>query len=329
MMQQPKVSVIIPCKNRAALLRTTLDNLLGQSKPPHQIIVVDDNSTDDFQEVVKDYSGRVLFTTNKGKGPGAGRNTGLELATGDYIKFFDSDDVMTLNTLEVQSALLEETGEPLVYSPYIYASVTSAGNWKQEDVIIQYKPIPRMASLRHFMVHGFFTVIPGFMFRKAFLDVLGPWREDVVAYEDWDYLWRIANYVPNPAHTSDCAMLYRLHGAQTVGQNMSNDQRDLDKLKVFDDLIKRLDSENEALGSFEKQLLIFQRDKSLKLLSEKSEEIFKRWNATEKLPFSLYDAYLRLYSKINRLITKSNWQIMHGINHSEKQFAAYLANLKN
>lgn len=328
-MPLPKVSVIIPCKNRAALLRITLENLLAQSLPPHQIIVVDDGSTDEFPEVVKEYEGKVIFTINKGKGPGAGRNTGLELATGDFIKFFDSDDVMTLNTLEVQAQLLIESGEPLIYSPYIYASADENGRWKQEDVIIQYKPIPSMASLRHFMVHGFFTVIPGFMFRKSFLDVLGPWREDVIAYEDWDYLWRIANYVPNPLHTANCAMFYRLHGAQTVGQNMSNDQRDLDKLRVFDDLIAGLDSEKEPLGSFEKQLLRYQRDKSLKLLAEKNEAIAKRWSATNKFSFKVWDTYLRLYSKINRIITRSSWQIMHGVNDSQNVFTYYLAGLKN
>lgn len=323
-----KVSVIIPCKNRASLLRITLDNLLSQSLKPHEIIVVDDGSTDAFPLVVEEYKNRVIFTNNKGKGPGAGRNTGLSIASGAFIKFFDSDDVMTLNTLETQSQLLLETGEDLVYSPYIYASANELGEWKQEDVIIQYKPIPKVYPLRHFMVHGFFTVIPGFMFRRGFLDKLGPWREDVIAYEDWDYLWRIAGRVPNPIHTHKCAMFYRLHGAQTVGQNMSNHSRDLDKLRVLEDLIKRLDSSGEYFPPLEFELLNYQRDKAIKYLANKEDFAQNKWSNTDTFKYSLWDLYLRLYGKVNRVLTRSNWQVMHGINSSKTQFAAYLSNLK-
>jgi glycosyltransferase involved in cell wall biosynthesis len=117
------VSVIIPVKNRAELLRKTLDNLLAQSKKPEEIIVVDDHSTDGIQLVIFDYITDCIFLNNKGKGPGAARNLGLSVATGKYIQFFDSDDLMTKNKLEVQAKILLTSDNGAVYCPYCYFKI--------------------------------------------------------------------------------------------------------------------------------------------------------------------------------------------------------------
>jgi glycosyltransferase involved in cell wall biosynthesis len=137
------VSVIIPNKNRSTLLRETLDNLLNQTLKPFEIIVVDDGSTEpEYQEVVKDYGSKVVFTKNPKSGPGAARNYGLSLSTGHYIKFCDNDD-----------------GLPMVYSPYVYATSESKGNWKQKDIVLTYHPVGEK-PFHDYMVRGYFTKKP-------------------------------------------------------------------------------------------------------------------------------------------------------------------------
>src|SRR6478609_5991539 len=116
-----KVTVIIPVKNRAHLLPVTLDNVLGQTLTPYEVIVVDDYSTDNIEAVIKRYSKEVIFTKSKGRGPGGGRNTGLEIATGNVIQFFDSDDLMTKNKLQVQSTVLHKRNVDFVYGPFVKA----------------------------------------------------------------------------------------------------------------------------------------------------------------------------------------------------------------
>ena len=304
----------------------TLDNILNQSLPPYEVIVADDHSTDGIESVMVKYKGRVTFVTNKGKGPGAGRNTGLEVATGDYIKYFDSDDVMTGNSLQVQAELLQKTGAPLVYSPYVHVRKNAAGHWEQADVVIQFKPIPSGLSLRQCMVRNFFTVIPGMMFRAEFLRKIGPWRTDITAYEDWDLLWRIGEFVPNPLHTNACAMFYRLHGAQTTGANFNNETRDTEKLICYTDALKSINGFGSNFTAFDKRILETQIWLTLGCLKHlpRYAELYNRQSSSAT---SFMDKYLRGVSKVNRLLTRSNWQLMHGINRNPEVFARFLKNI--
>lgn len=85
-----EVSVVVPVKNNAELLSKLLESLLNQTLKPHEIIVVDDGSTDGSPQVAKRYGVKVLFTGG-GKGPNFARSLGVKSANGDVIAFTDSD----------------------------------------------------------------------------------------------------------------------------------------------------------------------------------------------------------------------------------------------
>lgn len=316
--QKCNISVIIPVKNRANLLVFTLDNLLNQTLPPSEIIVVDDNSSDDLPLVINNYKGRVIFTKNEGNGPGAARNTGLKMATGEFIKFFDSDDLMTLNTLESQYDILNNKNTDIVYSPYIHASQQPDGTWIRQGSIIQYNPIPAEMTIRECMAYNFFTVIPGFMFRATFLRKLGEWRTDITAYEDWDYLWRIGKLCPSPVHTNSCAMIYRIHGLQTTGVHFNDLQRDKEKIKCLTDAIKDT-SDLSLMSKLALKNIIWQTLKKINYLPE-YEIMFKKYDG---LIMRVVSYRLRLKNKIERIKTRSEWTTMHGVNTAEKEWVRY------
>lgn len=104
-MNRPLISVIIPTYNRSALIGETLDSVLAQTYENWECIVVDDGSTDTTDELMEEYiakDSRLRYynrPANKPKGANACRNYGLELAKGDYINWFDSDDLMQPNFL--------------------------------------------------------------------------------------------------------------------------------------------------------------------------------------------------------------------------------------
>ncbi|MES2389707.1 MAG: glycosyltransferase family 2 protein, partial [Bacteroidota bacterium] len=250
-----KVSVIVPNFNRAELLPETLDNILGQSLPPYELIVVDDRSTDNFAEVKERYKDRVIFVVNKGRGPGAGRNTGFEISTGEYVKYFDSDDVMTVNSLEAQAGLLNKTGQPMVYGPYVHVTKDADNRWKQAGAILQYKGIPDAMPLRRCMVRGFFTAIAAMTFRRDFMQDIGPWRTDIFAYEDWDLLWRIGRTLIQPLHNSETAMFYRMHGAQITGSQVANQTRNFDRVACFTDALNSLNPATDGTNNWDKQVM--------------------------------------------------------------------------
>ena len=102
----PSISVIVPVYNAAGCLHRSLRSVLRQTLPDFELIVVDDCSTDESAEVLREYRAlddRVrVFSTAKNGGPGVARNVGLSHARGRYIAFLDSDDFWMRNKLERQ-----------------------------------------------------------------------------------------------------------------------------------------------------------------------------------------------------------------------------------
>lgn len=91
----PQVSVVIPVYNIAAHLRQCMDSVLGQTLNDLEVICVDDGSTDGSPAILAEYAardGRVRVLTQANAGPGAARNAGLEMVSGEYLIFLDSDD---------------------------------------------------------------------------------------------------------------------------------------------------------------------------------------------------------------------------------------------
>jgi Glycosyl transferase family 2 len=93
----PKVSIILPTYNRAKFLPQAFASIRSQQFSDWELIVVDDGSTDDTRELVKDlsrgWSHPVRYIYQANQGAYGARNTGLDLAEGEYVAFFDSDDI--------------------------------------------------------------------------------------------------------------------------------------------------------------------------------------------------------------------------------------------
>ena len=87
-------SIIVPSYNRATLITKTLYTLLEQTYRNYEIIVVDDGSTDNTEEVIRNMADtRILYFKKENGERAAARNFGAEKASGDYVNFFDSDDL--------------------------------------------------------------------------------------------------------------------------------------------------------------------------------------------------------------------------------------------
>ncbi|ALJ04599.1 hypothetical protein APS56_05350 [Pseudalgibacter alginicilyticus] len=110
MIEHSLISIIIPTYNRANLIRETLYSIKTQTYQNWECIIVDDGSDDNSDETIGNYIKQdIRFKylkrpKNKPKGGNVCRNIGLDSAKGDYIVFFDSDDLMTPNHLEIKYA---------------------------------------------------------------------------------------------------------------------------------------------------------------------------------------------------------------------------------
>lgn len=98
----PTVSVIIPNYNYGRYVGEAIESVMTQTVPVHEIIVVDDGSTDNSKEIVSAYGERVKLICQKNRGVGAARNAGVAASTGEYVAFLDADDVWLPNKTERQ-----------------------------------------------------------------------------------------------------------------------------------------------------------------------------------------------------------------------------------
>lgn len=87
------LSVIIPTYNQALYIGAAIDSVLKQIPDYCEVIVVDDGSTDDTQEILNNYHDKIIILQQKNSGIGAARNAGINIAKGKYIGFLDSDDL--------------------------------------------------------------------------------------------------------------------------------------------------------------------------------------------------------------------------------------------
>lgn len=122
---EPKISVIIPIYNTAEYLPRCLDSVLQNTYRSLEIICVNDGSTDDSAVILEWYAAadsRIIAVNQENAGVSAARNTGLDMATGDFIAFVDSDDWVHPQYFEVLMNVQKESKADVVVCDYLTTS---------------------------------------------------------------------------------------------------------------------------------------------------------------------------------------------------------------
>ena len=97
------ISVVMPAYNAGRWIEETLESVFGQTRQPHEVIVVDDGSTDDTLELLRPFGDAITVLSQPGNGgPPAAYNRGFDAATGDYVAMCPADDVWEPRKLEWQ-----------------------------------------------------------------------------------------------------------------------------------------------------------------------------------------------------------------------------------
>lgn len=190
MLEKYGVSVIIPTYNRADLLERAVKSVQKQTYKNWEIIVVDDGSTDNTEDIIKKLNdARIRYVKNeKNLGAAASRNRGAELAKYDYVAFQDSDDVWRIDKLEKQVKYLHQnTDYDMVYCSFLkhYSNGESLAVPNNQ---IGEREGDMYATLLINNVIGTPTVL---VKRNVFLEC-GGFDTELRAIEDWDFAVRVA-----------------------------------------------------------------------------------------------------------------------------------------
>lgn len=189
---QLNISVIITCYNCENFVSRAIDSVLNQTLSPLEVILVNNNSTDNTVDVLKKYQLlhpnkiRVINETNQGAP--AARNKGLYEARGEWIQFLDADDELMPEKLESQYSIAEKSNSALVVSPYTIKGFRNN------------RPFEVTRSLESDFWLGLIRSRLGITSanlwkRKYLLDVRG-WDEVLISSQEYDLMFRILQIHP-------------------------------------------------------------------------------------------------------------------------------------
>ena len=187
---KPWVSVIIPTYNRRWILKEAIDSVLSQNFSDFEVIVVDDGSLDETDELLSAYGDQITTIYQKNKGVSAARNVGISNARGDYIALLDSDDFWLAEKLSCQYDFFQTHPEALIcQTDEIWIRNGTRVNPKKRHK----KPSGMIfeSSLRLCLVSPSAVTI-----KKSLFNAVGLFNESYPACEDYDLWLRIGLQYP-------------------------------------------------------------------------------------------------------------------------------------
>jgi len=175
MTEDAKVSVVIPFFNREQYLADAIGSALAQENVITEVIAVDDGSTDASADAARSFGEPVRYVYQENAGAGAARNKGVELSTGGFLAFLDSDDVWPENRLRWQLRAFSEEPEIDMVFGHVdhFVSPELDESFKRS---VKY-PEQRMPAY----------LTGGFLIKRASFDMVGPFdaKWEVGEFIDW------------------------------------------------------------------------------------------------------------------------------------------------
>jgi glycosyltransferase involved in cell wall biosynthesis/exopolysaccharide biosynthesis predicted pyruvyltransferase EpsI len=233
----PRVSVIIPAYHHAAFIGEAIDSVLAQTYRDFEIVVVNDGSPDETEEVLRPYieSGKIRYLWQENQGAAAARNRGVEVAEGELLAFLDDDDQWLPDKLEWQVACLEESDALMVVGTSLLQGASNKPSWRSRPQAYD------VLSLENFF-KGNPVGSPGqALIRKADLVRAGGFDVAIWGADDLDLWIRLSQLGEIRRYPRPC-LLYRQHASNA---SMDFRRMGMNTLKV---LSRHLDSSGQSRG---------------------------------------------------------------------------------
>ncbi len=208
----PVTGVVIPVYNGAAYIEEALGSVFSQSLAPHEVVVVDDGSTDETEAILERVvDERLRVVRQENAGPAAARNRGLAEGRSDLVAFLDADDLWEPKKLELQVALL--AAHPDIDVVMGMTEGIDLGDYE-----------PKAGAFRSSWEARHFLQLGAALFRRSAFAQVGPFDESLRFGEDLDWFLRAAEASVLVHTHSEKVLRYRRHA-----HNMTNDTKSRDR----------------------------------------------------------------------------------------------------
>lgn len=191
--EKPLVSVVIPTYNRANIIDKAIDSVLDQTYENLEVVVVDDGSTDNTEEVVTAYDDpRVRYIPlEENQGANVARNTGIKEAKGEFIAFQDSDNIWDEEKIEKQvKAYMNSPEDHKVVFTIVCGNLRKGG----KIYVPEKWATPRNGDIHNTIRKGSCVSTQGIFTKKSCLEKVGYFDEEFPRLQDWELAFRLSKH---------------------------------------------------------------------------------------------------------------------------------------
>lgn len=207
------ISILIPCYNAEKWIGTAVESALAQTYPHCEVVVVDDGSSDESIEVLKTFGDRIRWETGPNRGGNATRNRLLELSTGEWLQYLDSDDYLLPDKVATQVAYLE-THPDLD----ILCSPATGERYEGDATSRRFRPFPEDRDPWVFLARWYLPQTGGPLWRKSAIARAGLWKVDQPCCQEHELYSRLLISGARFGFLNEQGAIYRLWSTGTVSR---------------------------------------------------------------------------------------------------------------
>jgi glycosyltransferase involved in cell wall biosynthesis len=189
-MKNVLVSIIIPCFNSAAFMRKAIESALNQRYPHKEIILVDNNSTDEtgtiMQEFKNKFPGDITILKELRPGGSSARNAGIAQARGEWIQFLDSDDILKEDKIETQMSLIRGDDDTGII----------VGSYEKHLMSMAIKSVYPASDTWIGLIETNLGITSANLFNRSAVESVGCWDENLPSSQEYDLMFRILRRFP-------------------------------------------------------------------------------------------------------------------------------------
>ncbi len=246
----PLVSIVIPVYNGENYMREAIDSAINQTYSNIEIIVVNDGSTDNTEQIALEYGEKIRYFSKENGGVSSALNLGLKEMNGEYFQYLPHDDLILPDKIEKQINAVIASGksEAIVWSDWeMY--LQNENVVKRVDIPYEYGDISKITKGIYPLLFNFITIVT-VLFPKKYLDMAGEFDISLFTSQDYDMMFRTFQG-RDTIYINEPTVRYRWHdsqGTQADGLFIENCKDIAKKIQdnAADDEIDRIFTNRES-----------------------------------------------------------------------------------